>query len=120
MTLETPEESLPSPSRLPRWIIASSLSLAFAMLCARVGVVGFGPDCFSRISRELPIVLFSATYDVLYVTLITAFFLLALGGFRNWPVMRGALFVTYFMVALLSLVACIANIQVISMMGRPF
>jgi len=110
----------PRPSVLPRWILASSLSLAFALLCARVGVVGFGPDCFNRISRELPIVLFSATYDVLYVVLLTSFFLLALRMFRNWPVMRGMLFVLYLVASFLSLVACIANIQVVTMIGRPF
>jgi arylsulfatase A-like enzyme len=89
------------------------------MVVARATVLGFPPA--SVLSPwELAKILISSVYDLLYLTGLTAPFVAGLFALGQWPRTRRVVAAFYALLAVGSLLASLANVAVVPMLGRPF
>lgn len=97
------------------------IALSLMLVVVRAILLGYEWWFFDKVFLELPKVLFAATYDVVYVAGLTfSFFVtLRLIGSRRRRLHQLTV-AAYHLLALMSLLACMANIKVIEMLGKPF
>lgn len=101
-------------------IVATAIVLSAALALIRSSVTGQCWDLYLHPLRSYPKVLWASFYDVVYVLILTVFFLLLLRIFRKKEKIRswiGWLFVT---ASFSSLIAGILNVQVVQTIGKPF
>lgn len=100
-------------------VLALAGCLALLMVIARATVLGFPPQ--SVLSPwEVGKILISSVYDLLYLTVLTAPFVAGLFALRRWPRARRVVVGVYALLAVVSLLASLANVAVVPMLGRPF
>ncbi|MCK6445941.1 MAG: sulfatase-like hydrolase/transferase [Planctomycetes bacterium] len=105
--------------RLALDVVDGGVGLACVLIVVRAKTVGWGGAFFEDVWGELPKVLASATYDLLVASTLTATFVIALGFVGGvWPrrVLRGG----FWVLAALVLLASLANVTVVEMLGKPF
>ena len=98
-------------------LAATSLSLALLLMIVRTRVISF--DYIPSVPARAGRLVLAAYYDFVYVAAVTAaflgFFLIA----RRNQKSRRALFRAFLGIALVSLLAALANVKVVPMLGRP-
>src|SRR5437762_7815964 len=110
------------PSKTGGRIIALAAALWLCMLPLRAMVVGYVVPADPRVPAvsKLPEMLLIGVYDFAYVAAITVVALVALALIGRGRFMRGLIFFVFLLVAILSLFSCLANVQIVPMLGRPF
>ncbi|HEX8515152.1 MAG TPA: sulfatase-like hydrolase/transferase [Bacteroidia bacterium] len=100
-------------------IISASIVLALGLIFVRASITGQSWDLYLHPFRSFPKVLWAGFYDVVYVLIVSGFFLLLLSISKNSRV-RSLLTGSFLFVALTSFVAGILNIRVVETIGKPF
>lgn len=101
-------------------IICSAASLFILLFLIRPTVMGISWDLVSDPLASIPQMIWAAFYDMLYVTVITVFFLgLAYLSRKHIRASR-IICVLFILVCFVSLVSSILNIKMVGMLGKPF
>src|SRR3990172_13260861 len=101
-------------------ILCTGASLFFFLLLIRSYIMKF-PRISHHTSLDLVLQkLCAGFYDLIYVVIITAFFLIILFPIRKNQIAQRLHYFIYIGVAMLSLIIAFLNIQAVHMLGRPF
>ncbi|MBF8301980.1 MAG: Lipoteichoic acid synthase 2 [Candidatus Dadabacteria bacterium] len=101
-------------------ILCTGVCLFFFLLLIRSNIMGF-PKVYLHPSSDLVLQkLCAGLYDLIYVLVITAFFLIMLLPIRKNQKAQRLLYFIYLGTALLSLIIAFLNIKAVEMLGRPF
>jgi len=101
-------------------ILCTGVCLFFFLLLIRSNIMGF-PKVYLHPSSDLVLQkLCAGFYDLIYVLVITAFFLIMLLPIRKNQKAQRLLYFIYLGTALLSLIIAFLNIKAVEMLGRPF
>lgn len=99
--------------------LAFGIVLCACLLPVRARVVGWDWLWIMYPRHNVPKVLLSACYDVLFVTCFTALMIGLMALARKRRRIRKTLFFTYVVLSIGILAFCIANIDVVAMLSRP-
>ncbi|MCC6407396.1 MAG: sulfatase [Planctomycetes bacterium] len=109
------------PRRLALDVVDGGVGLALVLIVVRALTVGWGAAFFDDVLGELPKVLAGATHDVLFATLLAASFVALLASpIARRSGVRTTLRATFHVASALTVLACLANVTVVAMLGKPF
>ena len=115
------ETARPATPNWPLRLLLAAALLALFHLPPRAQLVGFvNSATLTRPVKNVPKMLISATYDVAYVAGLAAVFLAALLPVRRRARAGRVVYITFLAAGLLSLLAAMANTQVVATLGRTF
>ena len=101
-------------------ILCTGVCLFFFLLLIRSNIMGF-PKVYLHPSSDLVLQkLCAGFYDLIYVLVITAFFLIILLPIRKNEKAQRLLYFVYIGAVLLSLIITFLNIKAVQILGRPF
>ena len=97
-------------------LLATGLSLCLLLMVVRAFVIGFG---YLRIFARAAGQILASYYDLLYAVILTALFLILLRMTQKGSRARRTAYRVYLGVAVFSLLAALANVRLVRMLGRP-
>ncbi len=103
-----------------RTIFYLAIALALCLLPIRASVIGYGLYSLQNPLRELPGATISGVYDILFVAVTALPFLVAAGFLRRRVWAQRVTVGIYAVFATMVLLAGLANVPVVAMLGGPF
>jgi phosphoglycerol transferase MdoB-like AlkP superfamily enzyme len=101
-------------------ILCMGLSLCFFLVVIRANIMGYGWISLRSSLVLAPKVLLAGYYDLVYVSIISASFLVLLVLFRKNQKAQNRFYSIFLGIAMLSLLIAFLNIKIVQMLGTPF
>jgi lipoteichoic acid synthase len=100
-------------------ILITGATLSIFLMLVRAQIANLYSWSLWSALKLLPRMFFAAYYDLLYVTTITFLFLIFLLTVRNHRTIQRLLWHAYRAIAVFSLIAALANVELVKVLGRP-